>query len=42
MGGRGRGDMGGKEEREEITGVVSATVGDGRELQRVRKFNKNM
>jgi len=42
VGGGGRGDMGGREEGKEIEGPVSGTVRDRREVQRVRKLNKNM
>ena len=34
---RWRGNLGGREEEEEIRGAVSGTVGDKREVQRVRK-----
>ena len=38
----GKGDLGGREDREEIKGGVSGTGGDWREVPRVRKWNKNM
>ena len=42
--GEGEGDLRGREDGEEIRGglAVSGTGRDGREVQRVRKSNKNM
>jgi hypothetical protein len=37
----GEGDKGGRKEEEEIRVAVSGTRGDVREVQRVRKLNKN-
>jgi hypothetical protein len=37
-----KGDLEGREDRKEIKGAVSGTERDGREVQRVRKLNKNM
>jgi hypothetical protein len=38
----GEGEQGGRKEREKIRVEVSGTGGDVREIQRVRKPNKNM
>jgi hypothetical protein len=41
--GRGRGYLGGREEREETrAGAVSGTRGCGKEVQSIRKLNKNI
>jgi hypothetical protein len=38
----GWGDLGERKEEEEIRRAVSSTEWDGREVQKFRKFNKNM
>jgi hypothetical protein len=38
----GRGDLGRREEGEKTRWAVSGTREDGRKIQRVRKWNKNM
>jgi len=42
LGGEGSWDLGGREEEEETTETLSLTGGDRKEVQRVRKSNKNM